>query len=234
MSSMILVQSHLQQLSGNKFKTSFLGFLIIMVLFTSCDLFKPVQKNNKNDTEELGEIGSDKPITNPNSGNDNGEDVVNGSNNGTDSGDPKDLGSTGNSGNSGEVIDTPVIPIDTVIAPSGYKGSYKIGILMPFYATDVSIASSVPPSAVSGLNFYEGALMALQQLSAEGINLDVEVFDTRRSSAIIQGLVDNSTLLTMDLLLGPVNSNNIRTVSEEVTKKGIPTVSLNKIRILTS
>jgi hypothetical protein len=228
---MILVQNRLQRLSGNKSNLTLLGLLFVIVLMTSCDLFKPVQNgnNNGNGTEELGEIGSEKPpIKNPNV-NEDGEIVGNNSNNNGDAGGDK---------NPDELVDTAIVtidtPIDTAIVMNGYKGSYKVGILMPFYASDVSTAASMPPSAIQGMNFHEGALMALQQLSAEGVNLDIEIFDTRRSSAVVQALVDNYTLAGMDLIIGPVSSENVGIVANQVAKKGVPTVSLNLNSTLTS
>ncbi len=236
---MILVPNRLLQLSGNSTKLRLWGLLLSVVLFTSCDLFKPVQNGNTtgNGTEELGEIGSNKPpIKNPNV-NEDGEIIDAG---GVDKDGNSNSGSidTGSGKDTIEVPDIPVPPVeepvDTPIVSDGYKGSYKVGILMPFYASDVSTAVSLPPSARQGMNFYEGALMALQQLSAEGVNLDVEVFDTRRSSAIVNGLVDNFTLASMDLIIGPVSSENVGIVANEVAKKKVPMVSLNLNSSLTS
>lgn len=145
-------------------------------------------------------------------------------------------GDTGNnnSGGTDPVVDTKGVDDDTTatstdpIVNGSLKSSYKVGIVMPFFAQEVSNAAKMPGSSVQGMNFYEGSLLALQQLSAEGVNLDVEIFDSRRSSAVVQGLVDNFTLSKMDLIIGPAASNNVRIVAEGVAKKSsVPMVSLN-------
>ena len=46
---------------------------------------------------------------------------------------------------------------------------------------------------------------------------DVEIFDSRRSQAVVQGLVDNFTLSSMDLIIGPAASSNVKIVAEQVT-----------------
>ena len=61
---MILARNPLQLLNGSKIWI----FVVITVLFASCELFKPVSNGNNNTTtsSELEEVGSDKPIKNPN------------------------------------------------------------------------------------------------------------------------------------------------------------------------
>lgn len=151
----------------------------------------------------------------------------------------KDDGNNSNNGDN-EPIDPKGGDIDSggstdPISDGNLKSSYKMGIVMPFFAKEVSTASKMPGSAIQGMNFYEGSLLALQQLSAEGVNLDVEIFDSRRNDAIIQGLVDNYTLSKMDLIIGPASSKNVRIVAESVAKKErVPMVSLNLNSSLTS
>ncbi len=156
-------------------------------------------------------------------------------NNGTGGG--KTNGTTTNNGtnNNGKTDNGSVndpkgnVPLSgNYVEKGNLKSSYKVGILMPFFAQEVSTATTMPASSIQGMNFYEGSLLALQQLSAEGVNLDVEVFDSRRSTAVVQGLVDNYTLGKMDLIIGPAASENVQLVSEAVSKKNnVPMVSLN-------
>jgi hypothetical protein len=239
---MILAQNHLQRLNGSKIWT----FIAIFLLFASCELFKPVSNGNNNNTDEteLSEIESNKPVKNPNTKYDvDGNPIVdNGSDNGNTDNGGKINGSTGgnnsnsnhnngNNSNNGTINDpkgseTP--KIEKVVKEGGLKYSYKVGILMPFFAKEVANASKMPRSSIQGMNFYEGSLLALQQLSIEGVNLDVEVFDSRRSEAIVQGLIDNFTLSSMDLIIGPASTENVEIVAEQIAKKEqIPMVTLN-------
>ncbi|MFT5833974.1 MAG: ABC-type branched-subunit amino acid transport system substrate-binding protein [Cognaticolwellia sp.] len=236
---MILARNPLQLLNGSKIWI----FVVITVLFASCELFKPVSNGNNNTTtsSELEEVGSDKPIKNPNtkydvdgnpiiesdSGNDNNGHSNNSSNNGTGG------SNTGNNNNTGDgTIENPksddTIKVNEPSVDISFKYAYKVGILMPFFAREFGTAAKMPRASVQGMNFYEGSLLALQQLSIEGINLDVEVFDSRRSQGVVQGLVDNYSLSAMDLIIGPAASDNVRIVAEKVAKKDqVPMVSLN-------
>jgi ABC-type branched-subunit amino acid transport system substrate-binding protein len=239
---MILAQNPLQLLSGSKM----LAFILIIVLFNSCNLFKPVSNNNNGtDSSELDEVISDKPVRNPNTkydvdGNpieDNGLGDEDNNNTGTTNNKPNNgTGTTNNTGKpnngTGGTVNDPKGNIadktKKAVAEGGLKYSYKVGILMPFFAKEVATASKMPRSSVQGMNFYEGSLLALQQLSIEGVNLDVEVFDSRRSEAIVQGLVDNFTLSSMDLIIGPASTENVEIVAEQVAKKEqVPMVTLN-------
>jgi ABC-type branched-subunit amino acid transport system substrate-binding protein len=252
---MILAQNLLRQLSGNK-----IWILIFAVgIFTSCELFKPVNggnNNSNNNSDEIEEIGGNEDNDRDNDGvtddydkcpDEPGlvrlegcpEDSV--ENNTGDTGTTGDTGNensgsdTGNAENKETTKPKGESPVEDSVINGNFKGSYKVGIVMPFFADEVSNAMTMPKQAVPGMNFYEGAILALQQLSMEGVNLDVEVFDTRRSQGVVQGLVDNYTLSSMDLIIGPAASSNVRIVAEQVAKKEeVPMVSLNLNSTLTS
>ena len=124
-------------------------------------------------------------------------------------------------------IDTVLNPTDPIV-DGVLKSSYDVASVMPFYTDKVAESGGkLPTPAVRGLNFYEGALLALQQLSAEGVNLNVNVYDSKRSTAVVQGLVDNASLSNTDLVIGPASSNNLRLVADNIAKQGTPVVSLN-------
>lgn len=241
---MILAQNHLQRLNGSKILT----FIAIFLLFASCKLFKPVSNGNNNNTDEteLSEIESNKPVKNPNTKYDvDGNPIEYGNTDNGNTGKPNDNTNTNTkpNGNTGETnshnntgtgttVNDPkggeTTKVEKVVKEGSLKYSYKVGIVMPFFAKEVATASKMPKSSIQGMNFYEGALLALQQLSTEGVNLDVEVFDSRRSEAIVQGLVDNFTLSSMDLIIGPASTENVEIVAEQVAKKEqIPMVTLN-------
>jgi len=230
---MILAQNPLQRLNGSKVWI----FVVFAILFASCELFKPVSNgNNSNNTDpsEFEEIGSNKPVKNPNTQYDvDGNPIVpNPSDNGNSDNGQTNNGNNGANTDNNDSIDDPkginTAELKEPVVAGNLKYSYKVGILMPFFAREVATASKMPRSSIQGMNFYEGSLLALQQLSVEGVNLDVEVFDSRRSEGIIQGLVDNFTLSSMDLIIGPASTENVEIVAEQVAKKEqIPMVTLN-------
>lgn len=248
---MILAQNLLPRLSGN----NWYKLLIIVLFIGACTPLKPISETNSDDGE-LEEIVNDNPkmpkvddkdvvvidIKNNNGNTDknpkpknpkqpqNPKDTTN-PKGGVDkdkNNNPDDVDNTNKKPD--DVDDPNAIDSTTVDEIDSYylKSTYNVSILMPLQADKVNTAGDkVPSSAVRGMNFYEGSLLALQQLSAEGINLDVSIFDTKRSTAVVQALVDNKTLETQDLIIGPASTDNLRIVANATQKTNTPVVSLN-------
>jgi hypothetical protein len=81
-----------------------------------------------------------------------------------------------------------------------------------------------PRSAVF-LEFYEGALIAIDDLRRRGLTVELSVFDTRADIHTVQTLLNNGVLDNSDLVIGPVYSENVRLVSEYLSSRRIPVVS---------
>ncbi len=247
---MILAQNLLPQLSGN----NWYKLLIIVVFIGACTPLKPVSDGDGED-DELDEIVNEFPdkkddsdviviggdddkdnktdTTNPKDPqnptdptNTKGGNVDNNNNEDNNTGDD----SNNSDGNDGIVIIDPNDNNTNDGNNDSYylKSTYDVSILMPLQADAVNIAADkMPRSAVRGMNFYEGSLLALQQLSAEGINLNVSVYDTKRSPAVVQALIDNQSLSAKDLIIGPASTENLRIVANAMQATNTPIVSLN-------
>jgi len=112
-------------------------------------------------------------------------------------------------------------------APFRTKGadqSFNVGLYLPISAT---VADSLKPTAksLSFLSFYQGALMAVDQLAKSGIKVKLYVYDTERSSSNVDMLVRKPEFLSLDLIIGPVYPENQKVVSELSAKNRIPMVS---------
>lgn len=61
------------------------------------------------------------------------------------------------------------------------------------------------------LDFYAGALMAIDSAKTLGIDVDIAIFDSNetRSSSDVAGLVQNKNLKSMDAVIGPFYQNNV-------------------------
>ncbi len=81
------------------------------------------------------------------------------------------------------------------------------------------------PRSYNYLEFYEGALLAVQSLQKEGLSINLSVFDTERDSATVQQFIDNGDLRDMDLIIGPAYTHNMRMVAEYGEERRIPVVS---------
>ncbi|MFW6352108.1 MAG: LysM peptidoglycan-binding domain-containing protein [Bacteroidota bacterium] len=84
------------------------------------------------------------------------------------------------------------------------------------------------------LEFYEGALMAIDSLKRLGMKMDVYVFDTERSPDKTRAILNEIERIEPDIIIGPVFRENIQLLSEYANEKGIPLISpiLNEPRTL--
>ena len=98
---------------------------------------------------------------------------------------------------------------------TGILGTYNVAIMIPFNAHKVNdLEGGIHASSIASLNFYEGAKLALDQLSDEGANLNVTVMDTKRSETEANSLLNRSALQDAHMIIGPYSSKPLEKVAE--------------------
>ena len=112
-------------------------------------------------------------------------------------------------------------------APLKAKGTdqtLNVGLYLPISA---AVTDSLKPSArtLSFLAFYQGALMAVDQLSKTGLKTKLYVYDTEKMVSAIESLIKKPEFLSLDLLIGPVYPEHQKQISELSAKNRIPMVS---------
>jgi LysM repeat protein len=126
------------------------------------------------------------------------------------------------------------------------KGSMDVAILLPFYLAEnknrIEVDSSrflkekkikvnsvvddwIYPASTDFLEMYEGILMASDTLRALGLNISLHTYDIGSDTIEITKLIKSGKLAKMDLIIGPVYSQNLSIVSEYSRNLGIPVVS---------
>ncbi len=75
------------------------------------------------------------------------------------------------------------------------------------------------------VEFYEGALLAVQSLIQKGLDVELQVFDTMRDSLRVARFMETGRLRNTDLLIGPVYPDNMELVAPYARKYRIPVVS---------
>ena len=75
------------------------------------------------------------------------------------------------------------------------------------------------------LEFYEGLLIAVDSLRNSGLNIRLSVFDTQKDTITVKEIVRTQVLDTMDFIIGPVYSINMKIVAEHVKNKNIKLIS---------
>jgi LysM repeat protein len=124
------------------------------------------------------------------------------------------------------------------------RGSLNVAVLLPFYLSEnsnrIETDSSnnvngrktyrVPedwiyPGSLDFLEMYEGILLASDTLRSLGLKINLHTYDIRSDTIEITRLIRSGKLATMDLIIGPVYSNNLSIVSDYARNLDIPVVS---------
>lgn len=119
--------------------------------------------------------------------------------------------------------DSSSIYIDTI----AIMDPIKVAFLLPFKAReydtiasedifDVRKSSSSARVANMVTDFYLGAEMALDSIKANGINVDVSVFDTGNRGKLVEKILEDDKLDDKDVIIGPFYSNQVEKVADDV------------------
>ena len=103
---------------------------------------------------------------------------------------------------------TAEVPVQEDIYELDLPRVIRIGLVLPLQA------SSQKPSE-NFLDFYSGALLALRELGAAGLQVDLQVYDSADSkTAVPQSLIDES-----DVIIGPVSFDELQQAAEQCRGK---------------
>ena len=127
------------------------------------------------------------------------------------------------------------------------KGSFNVAVLLPFYLEDnakrIEVDSSksvkgnkinstltrpddwIYPRSLGFVEMYEGILLAADTLRTLGINIQIHTFDIKNDTIELSGLIRSGKLDKMDLIIGPVHSQNLAMMASYADTLGIPVVS---------
>ncbi len=209
---MISVQNHLRLLSGNKIICAFL----LMALLVSCSAKKTVTSIPAKKPPVV--YDSSKPKPKPNVDSDK------------------------------EIVDVPPkvkVKVDTTelkypknpkppivvkgnTQPTTNKGglllkdSYNIKMLIPLHSNNYN------PNELSQsrfVHFYAGVLSALEKLDDEGLKFNIEVIDTKEGATPLKDSFNGITNEETDLIIGPFERDDVKSLVEVCKEKRIPLVS---------
>ena len=103
---------------------------------------------------------------------------------------------------------TAEVPVQEDIYELDLPRVIRIGLVLPLQA------SSQKPSE-NFLDFYSGALLALRELGAAGLQVDLQVYDSADSKTTVpQSLIDES-----DVIIGPVSFDDLQQAAEQCRGK---------------
>jgi LysM repeat protein len=144
-------------------------------------------------------------------------------------------------------------PAVVVERPVGYtkfkelSGSLDVAVLLPFYfrenADRIEIDSSrmikgkkiykpvkrqddwLYPGSLDFVEMYEGILLAADTLRSLGLDVNLYAYDIQSDTIELSRLINSGKLEIMDLIIGPVYSNNLVRLSAYARSLEIPVVS---------
>jgi LysM repeat protein/ABC-type branched-subunit amino acid transport system substrate-binding protein len=97
----------------------------------------------------------------------------------------------------------------------------KVAIMLPFRAIELDTLSSAEIFENSRLativtDLYFGATMAIDSLRAQGVTIDVAVFDTGRKNTKIDTILLENNLDKKDVIIGPLYSEEVLFLADKV------------------
>lgn len=117
---------------------------------------------------------------------------------------------------------------------SNLTKEYKVALMIPFYLEDVDSLKFEPNTDAEEfikerpfkwLQFYYGALMAIDSLKNQGLNIDLHVYDVDSKLSKTIKVFQNEELQEMDLIIGPFFLNSFAVASKFALLFNIPIVN---------
>ena len=110
---------------------------------------------------------------------------------------------------------------------------HKVAIFAPLFldsafdATDeYKYAKNTFPKFInSGLEFYEGAQLALDSMNTEAVNLEVFIYDTRSTKQTIQQQLSKAIADGAELIIAHCANNEVRIFAETALQNKIPVIN---------
>jgi hypothetical protein len=115
------------------------------------------------------------------------------------------------------------------------SGRHKIAIFAPLYLDSAYDAmdtyryakNEFPVFLSPGLEFYEGAQLALDSMRREGNELEVFVYDTRSASETLNEMLEKPEMDGVELIITHCNVNEVKTFADAGAKRNIPVINVN-------
>ncbi len=126
-----------------------------------------------------------------------------------------------------------------------WRDVYNISLLLPFTQTSPTLPSEeqdedrvsmisekesmeknrISPQTANFLDFYQGILLAVDSMKKEGLSINLNVYNTKKSSEEVEKLIRNGSLDNSHLIIGPAYPQCLTPVVNFSAENRIPMVS---------
>lgn len=109
------------------------------------------------------------------------------------------------------------------------NGPFKVAMLMPFYLDEIDSirADQAEPKSFAFVQFYEAALLAVDSLRKQGMDVNLYVYDTGGDEGIdkTRAIFQKKELADMDLIIGPFYAKSFEIASKFAGLHKMPIVN---------
>lgn len=112
------------------------------------------------------------------------------------------------------------------------KPNVKVAVFAPIYIdsafsdNNYKLGNNISRNILPGLDFYNGMMMAVDSLKAEGTNAEIFFYDTKSSSEPISQILENPELKDLSLIIAFFNNRNeIKPLADFAAEHKIPLIS---------
>ncbi len=100
-------------------------------------------------------------------------------------------------------------------------GQVNVAVLLPFLTNKFNESDAeINAKSQIAIQFYGGFKLALEEATINDVAINVNVLDTKASASETISLLDNPSVQTADIIIGPFRKKNAATVAEHAVKKG--------------
>ncbi len=105
------------------------------------------------------------------------------------------------------------------------RSRLKVAFMLPFKANidTLDFRKNRLLNAVS--DFYFGASIAIDSLKAQGLSLDINVYDTQKSKFVVKKILERNNFDNTNLVIGPMFLDNVKEVATDLNYKPVKIVS---------
>ena len=118
--------------------------------------------------------------------------------------------------------DLKAAPVEPPAPP--FPATIKAALLLPLLRDIDDTLTTKSKSPENFFSFYEGALLAIENLKREGLSLELSVYDSFYDKDV-ETLLQQGTLQQQDIIIGPVYADNFKPVTQLAKEHHIKIVS---------
>jgi ABC-type branched-subunit amino acid transport system substrate-binding protein len=126
-----------------------------------------------------------------------------------------------------------LVSLFTIQESRAQEATTKIAVFAPLYLDSAFNGNNfklgntnLPKFLLPGLEFYNGVMMAIDSLNAEGVNAEVLIYDSKQSELAIQEILSKPDLEGVSLIIASFNNRNeIKALADFALSRKIALIS---------